>query len=54
MIEMQEDFVRLPGVYHITSSDGEYVKYNSNSGFVDVHACRQTPQANSKTSVQIT
>jgi len=25
--------------------DGDYVKYNSNSGFVDNRVCRQTPQA---------
>ena len=25
--------------------DGDYIKYNSNSGFVDGKFCRQTPQA---------
>ena len=25
--------------------DGDYIKYNSNSGFVDDKCCRQTPQA---------
>ena len=25
--------------------DGDYIKYNSNSGFVDSKVCRQTPQA---------
>ena len=25
--------------------DGDYIKYNSNSGFVDGKICRQTPQA---------
>ena len=25
--------------------DGDYIKYNSNSGFVDGKVCRQTPQA---------
>jgi len=34
-------------LYHIEHYiDGEYVKYNSNSGFVDIRGhCRQTPQA---------
>jgi len=37
----------VPGnpLYHIEHYiDGEYVKYNSNSGFVDYGHCRQTPQ----------
>ena len=44
------ELVDRPGqpLYHIEHYiEGEYVKYNSNSGFVDVAEqgqCRQTPQ----------
>eukprot|EP00088_Acartia_fossae_P000553 TRINITY_DN10225_c1_g1_i4.p1 TRINITY_DN10225_c1_g1~~TRINITY_DN10225_c1_g1_i4.p1 ORF type:complete len:848 (-),score=112.71 TRINITY_DN10225_c1_g1_i4:515-3031(-) len=33
-------------LYHVEHYiDGEYIKYNSNSGFVDIGGCRQTPQS---------
>ena len=33
-------------LYHVEHFiEGDYIKYNSNSGFVDNKACRQTPQA---------
>ena len=33
-------------LYHVEHFiEGDYMKYNSNSGFVDNTACRQTPQA---------
>ena len=40
------EFHERPGspLYHVEHFiDGEYVKYNSNSGFVDNRMCRQTP-----------
>ena len=40
------EFYERPGspLYHVEHFiDGEYVKYNSNSGFVDNRMCRQTP-----------
>ena len=42
------EFVEREGspLYHIEHYiEGEYVKYNSNSGFVDAKACRMTPHA---------
>jgi len=42
------EFADRPGkpLFHVEHFiDGDYVKYNSNSGFVDNKACRQTPQA---------
>ena len=35
-----------PKLYHVEHFiEGDYIKYNSNSGFVDNKICRQTPQA---------
>jgi len=42
------EFVDRPGrpLFHVEHFiDGEYIKYNSNSGFVDGTLCRQTPHA---------
>ena len=47
-METVYEFAERPGkpLFHVEHFiDGDYVKYNSNSGFVDNKACRQTPQA---------
>jgi len=47
-METVYEFPQRPGspLFHVEHFiEGNYVKYNSNSGFVDNNQCRQTPQA---------